>query len=70
METVEQDAIPSQKHKNNALLFVAWQQYSLHLFTGKFIFAAWYNFGRERKGKKIVISRIKHQEDSLTFPFF
>jgi len=52
METVEQDATPSQKHKNNALLFVAWQQYSLHLFTGKFIFVDWYNFGRERKGKK------------------
>ena len=52
METVEQDATPSKTHKNNSLLFVAWQQCSLHLFTGKFIFADWYNFGRERKGKK------------------
>lgn len=53
METVEQDAIPSQKkHIKIMLLFVAWQQYSLFLFTGRFIFADWYNFGRERQRRK------------------
>ena len=52
METVEQDATPSKKHKNNALLFVAWQQYSLFLFIVEFSFADWCSFGREREGRK------------------
>lgn len=52
METAEQDATPSKKHKNSALSFVAWQQYSLFLLTGEFIFADWRNFGRERERTK------------------
>ena len=59
METVEQDATRFKIHKNNTLLFVAWQQCSLFSFPGSSVLLI--GVALAGKGKEnIVLSTLKN----------